>query len=277
MKEIDRGLVSVIIPNFNYSKYIQECIISVVDQSYGHIEIVVVDDGSTDDSLERIEEFGKKVVLVRSQNQGSCAARNLGLLKSSGPLIAYLDADDFWDQKKIELQVDFLKRTGADLVYCEMRSLGGGSESGKRSPSELIDHEWFLRNPASTLFAPSSVLMTRRLAAKVGGWNTSLTGPAEDFDYFRRCAKYGVMKGQNLSLVSHRQHSESLTARSSIRYFEDNLRVTRLMLIEDIAKINFVRRIFIRFKVRANFIKHAMLTRDSALLSKVLLSFFWTT
>lgn len=274
MKNVGIDLVSVIIPNFNYGKYIDETIGSVLDQTYRHLEIVVVDDGSTDDSVEKLRRYGNKIRLVESENQGSCKARNLGLLNSSGNYIAYLDADDNWHEEKIELQLTFLKESRVDLVFCEMRSIGAAPKKEDPGILEVINHNWFFNNPGSTPFAPSSVLMTRSLAAKVGGWNTSLTGPAEDFDYFRKCAKFGKIKGLNKTLVNHRQHEKSLTSVNSIRYLEDNLRVVRLMLIEDIHRITILKRLKIRIKVRINFLKHAIRTKDFHLLYQALRSFF---
>ena len=274
MKNISNHLVSVIIPNFNYGFYIDEAIRSVLNQTYKYIEIVVVDDGSTDDSVDKIKRYGNKIRLVETENQGSCAARNLGLLKSSGGFIAYLDADDNWDEEKVEMQLTFLKKSRADLVFCEMRSIGVPSKIENLGTPNVVNHNWFFNNPGSTPFAPSSVLMTRDLAARVGGWNTSLTGPAEDFDYFRKCAKFGEIRGLKITLVNHRQHRESLTSINSKRYFEDNLRVVRLMLTEDIQRISIVRRFKIRLDIRSKFLKHAIKTKDFLLVSQVLKSFF---
>lgn len=274
MKNISNDLVSVIIPNFNYGIYIDEAIQSVLSQTYKHIEIVLVDDGSTDDSVEKVKRYGNKIRLIETKNQGSCAARNLGLLNSSGDFIAYLDADDYWDGDKVELQLTFLKKSRVDLVFCEMRIVGAPFKIENLGTPDVINHNWFFNNPGSTPFAPSSVLMTRDLAAKVGGWNTSLTGPAEDFDYFRKCAKFGEIRGLNIVLVNHRQHRESLTCVNSKRYFEDNLRVVRLMLMEDMQRISVAKRFKIRINVRGNFLKHAIKTKDFLLASQVLRSFF---
>jgi glycosyltransferase involved in cell wall biosynthesis len=273
MKIPNNDLVSVIIPNFNYSAYIEEAIQSVLSQTYDEIEIIVVDDGSTDDSVNRLKKYAKKIKVMETENQGSCAARNLGLLNSSGNFIAFLDADDYWDEQKIELQLRFLKKTKADLTFCGMRSIGGPIKSQELETFEGINHEWFINNPGSTPFAPSSVMMTRGLAAKVGGWNTSLTGPAEDFDYFRKCSKFGDVRELKMTLVNHRQHAESLTTVNSQRYFEDCLRVTRLMLVEDIDRIQIAKRIYIRIIVRFNFLKHAVKTKDFHLLTQILFSF----
>jgi glycosyltransferase involved in cell wall biosynthesis len=272
-KTASRDLVSVIIPNFNYGMYIGEAIESILCQTYDFVEIVVVDDGSTDDSVERLSDYKGKVRVIETENQGSCAARNLGLLNSKGSLVAYLDADDYWDREKIEIQVSFLKETNADLVFCEMRSIGDFTEPSKKELSDAVTLEWFFKHPSSTPFSPSSVLMTRGLAAKAGSWNTSLTGPAEDFDYFRKCAKFGTIRGIDTELVFHRQHRGSLTAIDSKRYFEDNLRVVRLMFVEDRAKLSILKRLGISLKVRKNYLKHSIKSKNFALFYRIFLSF----
>lgn len=275
MKRVSEDLVSVIIPNFNYGLFIHEAIRSVLDQSYKNIEVVVIDDGSTDDSVEQLRKYGRKITLIESKNQGSCVARNLGLLNSSGDYIAYLDSDDSWYEEKIELQLEFLQKSKAELVFCRMRSIEPCPILENTDIPMVIDHDWFINHPGATPFAPSSVLMTQNLAARVGGWNTSLSGPAEDFDYFRRCAKFGQICGLEQTLVHHRQHSSSLTSSGAKRYFEDNLRVTRLMLVEDRVEIRRAKRFRILLRLHFNFLKHAVKTRDILLFFAVCQSIVW--
>lgn len=252
------GLVSVVIPNFNYARYLPETIRSVLGQTYSQIEIIVVDDGSTDESLQVLHEFQNQISIIQSNNNGSCAARNLGMLSSSGDYIAFLDSDDSWDQNKIELQVMELEKANADLVFCKMRTNHTDEVNSRHGGFASVNHEWFLRNPASTPFAPSTVLMTRKLAARVGSWNTSLTGPAEDFDFFRRCAKFGSIRAMSVTLVTHRQHEASLTAINLRRYMEDNRRALLLMFAEDSSKLNVRKRSLLWVRFHFNFLKHAI-------------------
>jgi glycosyltransferase involved in cell wall biosynthesis len=86
--------VSVIIPNYNYAQYVGEAIESVIDQTYSNIEIIVVNNGSTDNSLELLKEFGDRICLVNQENLGQSGARKSGLLRATGDFIAFLDADD---------------------------------------------------------------------------------------------------------------------------------------------------------------------------------------
>ena len=97
--------VSVIIPNYNYAQYVGQAINSVLNQTYSNIEIVVVNNGSTDNSLDILKGFGDRICLVNQENLGQSGARKSGLSRATGDFIAFLDADDMWDPKKIEKQI----------------------------------------------------------------------------------------------------------------------------------------------------------------------------
>lgn len=244
-------LVSVIIPNFNYGKYISQAIDSILAQDYKEIEIIVVDDGSTDNSLEILNVFGSKIILIENSNWGAPIARNFGLMCASGDLIAYLDADDYWLPTKISSQIELMEKTNVDLVYCQMTIL---SEGGKVTPPSTKPKSGdfrgdYLKNPTSTPFAPSSVLMTRRLVALAGIWDSSLNSPSEDFDYFRRCSKFTEFTASEEALVIHRDHTTSLTASSLEKYFFDNRLAIRKMFSDDYPKISAfqIRSCWVRF------------------------------
>ena len=94
----------MIVPVYNASRYINECINSLINQSYPNIEIIVVDDGSTDDSLRVLQSYSS-IVVLRQKNKGASAARNYGLSVATGELVQFLDADDYIGENKIEIQV----------------------------------------------------------------------------------------------------------------------------------------------------------------------------
>ena len=112
-------LVSVIIPNYNYGHFLAQSIDSVLAQTYPNIEIIVVDDGSSDDSAEVLMTYSDKIKWIKQSNQGVSAARNKGTAASKGELIAFLDADDVWLPEKIEKQVRvFHAENEIGLVHC---------------------------------------------------------------------------------------------------------------------------------------------------------------
>lgn len=101
--------VSIIIPNYNSQEYIAECLDSVLNQDYPNIEVIVIDDGSTDHSLEKIQPYLDKITLITQVNQGACIARNAGLRIASGEYIKFLDSDDYLASNIISTQVNKIK------------------------------------------------------------------------------------------------------------------------------------------------------------------------
>lgn len=114
----DKRTVSAIIPAYNREKTIRRCIDSVLQQTYEVSEIIVVDDGSTDSTLEILaNEYKEKVKVIKQQHKGAQAARNAGIRAAESEYIAFLDSDDEWTEKKIELQMQVLERN-PDAVVC---------------------------------------------------------------------------------------------------------------------------------------------------------------
>ncbi len=115
------GLVSIITPCFNGARYVSETIESVMAQSYPHWEMLIVDDGSDDDSVAIAERFAaadRRITVMRQLNRGSAAARNKGIRHAQGQYIALLDADDLWHPRFLEKQVAFLREKSAICVCC---------------------------------------------------------------------------------------------------------------------------------------------------------------
>src|SRR5436190_13787814 len=96
--------VSVIIPTYNRAMMVVDAVKSAVEQSYRDIEVIVVDDGGVDDTQKRLEAFGDRVIYVKQKNQGVAAARNTGLQRARGEWIAFLDSDECWHCRKLEVQ-----------------------------------------------------------------------------------------------------------------------------------------------------------------------------
>jgi glycosyltransferase involved in cell wall biosynthesis len=111
-------LVSVLVPTFNGRKYIGETLESVLAQTYGALEVIVVDDGSTDDTAEVVSAFAPRVKLIRQPQSGHPAARNRGVRESTGEFLSFLDHDDLWSPRKIEAQMEcFRADPSLDLAF----------------------------------------------------------------------------------------------------------------------------------------------------------------
>ena len=122
-------LVSVIIPAYNSGKYIEKCIESVLSQTYQNIEIIVVNDGSTDDTVEKVSRY-KNIILLNKENGGLCSARNHGVKFAKGKYLAFLDSDDFLDKDFI---LELYKRTSGrsdELVMCDFLANGKKESEG---------------------------------------------------------------------------------------------------------------------------------------------------
>ncbi len=111
--------ITAIIPTYNSAKYITEAIDSVLNQTYANIEIIVVDDGSTDNTENILSNYvnKNKIIYVKKKNGGPGSARNLGIKLANGEYIAFLDADDMWEKNKIEKQLSMALSSSSDLVY----------------------------------------------------------------------------------------------------------------------------------------------------------------
>ncbi len=123
-------LVSVIIPTYNCGRYIEDAVESTLDQTYRPIEIIVVDDGSTDDTGSRLKKYKDRAQIVTQENLGSSKARNVGLELSRGNYIAFLDADDRWRPEKLEWQLACFRELGdVGLVFTDFSAIDpdGGS------------------------------------------------------------------------------------------------------------------------------------------------------
>lgn len=115
-----RPPVSLVIPLYNQKQYVGEAIESALNQTYQNLEIIVVDDGSTDDPFSVLKKYEKNIVLISQENKGLAGARNTGIRRSSGEYIQFLDADDFLHKDKIKLLLEFSVVGDNVVSYCEI-------------------------------------------------------------------------------------------------------------------------------------------------------------
>jgi glycosyltransferase involved in cell wall biosynthesis len=111
-------LVTAVIATYNRANLVSRAIRSILDQTYKNVEIIVVDDGSTDDTQRVLRQFVDQVRVIHQENAGPSAARNRGIAAAKGEIVAFLDSDDLWLPKKIERQVSALQRAGASVACC---------------------------------------------------------------------------------------------------------------------------------------------------------------
>lgn len=124
-------LVSVIIPLYNTENYISETVNSVLNQTYSNFELIIINDGSTDKSLELVTEFAKKdnrIKIINQVNSGVASARNIGIKHCNGDYLFFLDSDDLWLPKNIELRIEYIKKNNAEWIFGAIDLIGEKSE-----------------------------------------------------------------------------------------------------------------------------------------------------
>lgn len=170
------ALVSIVIPVYNSSKTIEKTLESVLSQDYQNLEIIIVNDGSTDNTEEILKKYENKIKYLYQKNSGVSFARNLGFSKSVGKYIQYLDSDDLLARGKISTQVKALENCNADVAY-------GDWVKFKEMDFNFIELETIIRQftkkPEIELLTDfwvplSALLYSRKIANKIGGWNTTL-------------------------------------------------------------------------------------------------------
>ena len=243
-------LVTVIVPSYNYLRYIDKCLESVINQDYPNIEIIVIDDGSTDGSVEYLKGLGGLIKVIQQKNQGVSIARNHGLLESKGEFIAFLDADDFWDTSKISKQMDMVLSTDVDLVYSGVNLVApnGLEITGNINPQYEGDcAPYFRQYPTRAIvtLGTSNALFRKTILAQSGILDEKLSISA-DWDFFRRFCDYGRVSKLNENLTFYRQHPDNMSTYSN-SFITDTIRSIRKMLSDDLHKSSYWSRIKICF------------------------------
>lgn len=228
-----RPSVSVVIPCYNAEAWVAECIDSCLKQTLRDIEIIVVDDGSTDRSRNVLQQYSGRIELICQPNAGGCAARNAGFRQSRGEFIQFLDADDYLLPEKIQSQRDCLIETGADAVYGDWRHqhhepdqrvwLEAPEISGKQDDVlfSLLNGWWV---------SPAALLFRRSIVETVSGWDQSLKA-AQDRDFFTRVAMQTkkVVYQPGCHSIYRRYGNVTVSTGNSERYFNSHLAVTEKM------------------------------------------------
>ena len=205
--------VSVIIPVYNQEKYIRECVESALNQDYKNIEIIVVDDGSTDNTAEIVKEFGKKIRYQRQENRGVAGAFNAGLRMAEGSLVAWLSSDDFYLPGKIRIQVEkFIGDPDLALVYTDwiLTDTEGHNLRVFRAPFPAA--ECFVREMLIWDFVTGSSMMFKKECFEIVGYFDEELPTANDADMAFRLLKHGYHFGHvPIPLVKYTYRLDNLT------------------------------------------------------------------
>jgi len=214
MEKYVAGLVSVIVPVYNRADMVGKCIESILEQTYHNIEVIVINDGSTDNSLQIMTAYSErnpgKIVVIDQQNSGQAHARNIGMENSKGEFIAFLDSDDTWEKDKLLLQIP-LFRGDVGLVYCGIREV---NTAGACLKTVLCDPDMrgniYRQLLVQNRMTGGSVVISRTALESVGGFDESFNA-AENWDLWIRIAEKFRVEFVNQPLLNYLCHSGNMS------------------------------------------------------------------
>ena len=211
-------MVSVVIPAYNQSQYLTGAIQSVLSQTYHNFEIIVIDDGSTDNTQEIALMFGPEINFIHQENQGLASARNTGILAAKGELIGFLDADDQWLPGYLEKMISLAaQHTAGAVYYCRARAMDGDSQDLPQlfggpvvSPDNMFPT--LLR---ANFLIPSTIMTYRSVIISAGMFDVTFRR-FQDWELWIRLLKekYRFIGIADV-LVRYRIHDSSLSANST--------------------------------------------------------------
>lgn len=228
-------LVSIIIPVYNTEDYIEETIISAINQTWPNKEIILVDDGSTDKSLAIAKKYENNWIRLFTQdNKGASAARNKGLDEARGDYVQFLDADDLLEENKIANQVKLLQLHPGKIAVCSTVHFPDGKNPLDFRPSDyeeafLIDSEpqWFLANlwggysDNASMIQPNAWLVPKTIVSRAGRWNEHLSLD-DDGEFFCRVilASDGVVVARETFNYYRKRPDRSLSTKKDLESLE---------------------------------------------------------
>ncbi len=206
--------VSVIIPTYNRAAMVSEAVESVLSQTFSQFELVVVDDGSTDDTAERLESYGSLLRVLRRERGGVSAARNSGIAATKAPLLAFLDSDDLWHPEKLAVQTSYMNTfPGADISHTDEIWIRGGRRVNPRDRHAKAEGKAFLRLLRESLISPSAVMIRRSVLEEAGGFDENLPA-CEDYALWLCLSRHREIHLIHRPLVTKRGGHDDQLSRS---------------------------------------------------------------
>jgi glycosyltransferase involved in cell wall biosynthesis len=210
----DHGLVSVIVPVYNRAHLVIETVASILAQTYRNIEIILVNDGSTDNSLEVIRALQHEnfdvIRIIDQKNQGQTMARNQGIKEAHGKYIAFLDSDDLWLPDKLEHQIPLFDQ-GVGLVYGGVELINESGETTGFDPCDpSVQGNIYPQLLVKNRMTGGSVVVLAEVLAKVGVFDPEFKA-AENWDLWLRICKEYQARLVNKSVVKYRLHQNNMS------------------------------------------------------------------
>jgi GT2 family glycosyltransferase len=222
--------VSVIITTYNRGPILTDAIQSILAQDYRDFELLVVDDGSTDDTPERIHPFRNHLLFIQhSRNLGISAARNTGIIHSSGNFICFLDSDDLWKKRKLSAQMTFLRANPAyQICYTGEVWLRNGTWLNQKLKHQKFSGCIFEKLLPLCLISPSSVMVARKVLDRTGYFDESFPA-CEDYDLWLRIGwRFPIGYLEDRLIIKRGGHQDQLSQKFAGL---DKLRIKALMKV----------------------------------------------
>jgi glycosyltransferase involved in cell wall biosynthesis len=229
-KQAKNPKVSVIIPTYNRGWILREAIDSVLAQDHRDYELIVVDDGSTDDTRQILGSYGRDIVVLQQPNRGVSGARNRGIAESRAPLVAFLDSDDLWLPQKLTRQVAFFQ-SKPDALICQTEEtwLRNGARVNPKKRHRKPAGQIFEPSLALCLVSPSAVMIRKPLFDAVGLFDERLPA-CEDYDLWLRIScRHPVFLIDEPLIIKRGGHADQLSQAAGL----DKYRIQSLKKLID--------------------------------------------
>lgn len=213
----ENPLVSVIIPTYNRGWILKETIGSVLAQDFTDFELIVVDDGSNDNTHDILSSYKEDIIVLQQKNKGVSSARNRGIVSASGQFIAFLDSDDLWLPKKLSKQVDFFS-ANPDALICqtEEKWIRNSIRVNPKKRHKKLSGDIFEPSLYLCLISPSAVMIRRSLFEKTGMFDETLPA-CEDYDMWLRVScRYPVYLIDIPLIIKRGGHADQLSGASGL-------------------------------------------------------------
>ena len=225
--------ISVVITTYNRRTFLKPAVLSVLRQDYRNTEVIVIDDGSTDDSFEEVANL--PVRYFHKKNGGISSARNAGIMLSKGDFIAFLDVDDLWKKKKLSTQMSRMREEEFDVSYTDEIWIRNGEHLNQRSVHRKYSGLIFEKCLPLCIISPSSAVVRKSVFERVGLFNEQMV-VCEDYDMWLRITSlYPVLFVDRKLIIKQGGHEDQLSKRFSAM---DRFRIESIIRILESGTLN---------------------------------------
>jgi glycosyltransferase involved in cell wall biosynthesis len=252
--------IDIIIPTYNRANFIERALKSVLNQGYRDFKVYIIDDGSTDQTEDVLKPFLAQIEYIKTDNRGVSAARNLGVKVSRSPWLAFLDSDDEWLPKKLEIQMEAALKSDLPLWYCDEIWMRNGLRVNQKLKHQKSGGELFYRSLELCLIGASTVVIKRDLFQEVGLFKEEFI-VCEDYDlWLRVCARYQVGFCPDALTIKHAGHGDQLSEKfKAMDYFRlrSMVELSSEIQLSDVQKLALHEAFEKKYQIlNAGYIKH---------------------